>query len=217
MTTPTLSRAGVLWDYLSAGRRRARCDLIVAICSYDLRVCDHACSLLHDGLAPELLFSGGHDPWTRMLWDRPAAEVYAERAGTRGAHDGIVVEPHARNLAESIVNARARRPAARRVLFVGKACTLRRTALTVPVKWPSLQQCMVDAPPERFPCDTANVIGIAGLIEEMVGEIHRILHYADYGFLLPAELPHEVLNAWHGLIAEGYDRLLLRLPQPLQR
>lgn len=217
MTTPTLTRATVLWDYLSSGRRQAPCDLIVAICSYDLRVCDHACRLLHDGVAPELLFSGGHDHWTRALWGRPAAEVFAERARALGAHDGIVVEPQARNLAESIVNARARRPAARRVLFVGKGCTLRRTALTVPVKWPSLHQGTVDAPPERFPRDTASAIGIPGLIEEMVGEIHRILHYADYGFQLPADLPHEVVNAWHGLIAEGYDRLLLRLPQPLHR
>ena len=44
-------RAGEIWDYLSAMKSRSASDAIVICCSYDLRVCDHACDLIKDGVS----------------------------------------------------------------------------------------------------------------------------------------------------------------------
>lgn len=50
--TLTLQHASVLWKFLGAGRQHSACELIVVCGSYDLRVCDYACQLLKDGVAP---------------------------------------------------------------------------------------------------------------------------------------------------------------------
>ena len=51
-------------------------DAIVICCSYDLRVCDHACQLIKDGYSERLVISGMQGNWTRHLWDSTEAEVF---------------------------------------------------------------------------------------------------------------------------------------------
>ena len=53
----TVSQALRLWNYLSAGNSCFPADAVLVCCSYDLRVCDHACRLMNEGYAEQLLFS----------------------------------------------------------------------------------------------------------------------------------------------------------------
>ncbi|WP_293763859.1 YdcF family protein [uncultured Aquitalea sp.] len=207
--TPTLQRAALLWDYLSSGRSRAPCDVMVLCGSYDLRVVDYACGLLAEAYAPKLLISGDRGRWTRELWTRPEAEIFAERALALGVPaENILLEPRAANFAENLRFARELCPDARSVLLVTKPQSLRRVLHTQPLCWPEIV-CHVDAPDWRFPEDASPVVGIFGWIEEMVGDLHRMLRYPRLGLQTPAKVPPAVLEAWQGLVAQGYNRQLL--------
>lgn len=209
MTTPTLRHARRLWDYLSSPRGRVPCDVVAVFCSYDLRVCDHACALFHDGLAQRLLLSGKSGNWTRHLWDRPEARVFLDRAKARGVPESaIIIEEEATNFGENVSCSRQKLPSARAVTFVTKPNSILRVALTVPVQWPGLI-ASVDSPDLEFPEGVSNAIGILGVIDEMVGDVHRIIEYPRRGFQAPHDLPQDVLESWHYLIAHGFRNHLL--------
>ena len=71
-----LEHAKRLWTYLAALRNREPADAVVVCCSYDLRVCDYACDLIKQQLAPRLILSGKTGNWTRFLWTDPEAHVF---------------------------------------------------------------------------------------------------------------------------------------------
>lgn len=210
--TPALRQANVLWRFLTAGSGgrtpESPRDLIVVCCSYDLRVCDHACRLLQRDVADRMLITGQSGHWTRHLWDGDEADVFAARARALGVETGrILIERKARSFADNIAFSRAMCPEARRVTFVTKPQSVRRVELTVPIRWPGLDAA-VDAPAIAFPSGASNAVGILGLIEEMVGDLHRILVYPRLGFQVPLAVPGDVLAAWRHLIALGFDRHL---------
>jgi uncharacterized SAM-binding protein YcdF (DUF218 family) len=209
MHAHTITVAQQLWNYLSAGRGHAISDAVVVCCSYDLRVCDHACNLIRHGVAPLLIFSGNTGNWTRHLWASPEAHVFRERALRNGvAEDAILVEERSTNFGENIAFVRRLEPQLRRVTFVTKPNSVLRVRLTVPVQWPDVT-AFVDAPPLRFPEDVSNVVGVLGVIDEMVGDVDRILKYPALGYQAPHELPAEILEAWRSLVRLGFQNHLL--------
>lgn len=210
MISPELRRSAErLWNYASGCRASGPSDLIVVCGSYDLRVCDHACALLRAGIAPKLLISGNRGNWTRELWQRPEAEIFAERALANGvAASQIVLEPRATNFGENVAFARALCPDARAVTFVTKPNSVLRLKLTVPVQWPDVS-AFVDAPPLAFPDEVAATIGLRGVVEEMVGDLHRVIEYPALGFQIAHVVPAGVLAAWHHLIGAGFTGHLL--------
>jgi len=214
--TATLHHATTLWRFLSAGARHRPCELIVLCGSYDVRVCDHACALLQASVAPRMLITGGTGNWTRHLWQDSEAEVFAARACSLGIDDTqLLIEPRAGNFAENIAFARALCPNVRSATFVTKPNSIRRVQQTLPIQWPGLEAA-VDAPPLVFPDDASKQVGVLGLVDEMVGDLHRLQHYPALGFQAPLAIPAEVLAAWRALIALGFDHHLLP-DQPIAR
>ncbi|HCW0580104.1 TPA: YdcF family protein [Pseudomonas aeruginosa] len=211
--SPTLQDARLLWDFLGQGRCHVPCELLVVCGSYDLRVCDHACELLERSLAERLLFTGNTGHWTRHLWVEPEAELFARHARARGVSDSlIVIEPRATNFAENIAFARELFPDLRRATFVTKPNSIRRVALTLPVRWPGLEG-HVDAPDYAFPDGISNLVGVLGVIDEMVGDLDRIIRYPALGFQVACPIPAQVMDAWERLVARGFDRHLVNPPR----
>src|SRR5690606_15042525 len=210
LMNPIMRSAQVLWDFLSEGHAiLADSDIVVVCGSYDLRVCDHACELMKQGIAPHLLITGNTGNWTRYLWSQPEAEIFAHRAQQNGlAEEQIILEPKATNFAENIAFARQLMPEARRVTFVTKPYSIRRIQQTLPLQWPGTEAA-VSAPKIAFPDDVSNIIGVFGLIEEMVGDLHRMQVYPELGFQAPIEIPEPVISAWQRLIDAGFDRHLV--------
>ncbi len=207
---PSLHQARVLWEYLGSFIRVEPADAIVVCCSYDLRVCDYACELFHQGLAPKILFSGDTGNWTRLLWDAPEAEIFATRALEKGVPlERILKEPKARHLGDNVLFAKNMLLDAQRVLFVTKPNTLLRVALTTPVQWPEVTP-FFGAPPHGFPDGVSPIIGLLGVIHEMVGDLERIQTYPALGYQAPHKLPREVLEAWSGLKERGFTQHLAR-------
>jgi uncharacterized SAM-binding protein YcdF (DUF218 family) len=214
MHTSTLEHARQLWNYMSSSREREISDAVIVCCSYDLRVCDYACGLIKQGVAPRLVLTGKTGNWTRHLWDVPEAHVFRDRALANGISPGLILlEERATNFGENVAFVRKLLPQARRVTFVTKPASILRVALTVPVQWPQVT-AFVDSPPFSFPEEVSNVIGVFGVINEMVGDIDRITHYPAQGFQVPHIVPPEILVSWNALIAQGFTHHLLSEEEP---
>jgi uncharacterized SAM-binding protein YcdF (DUF218 family) len=189
---------------MSSARTHDFSDAIVVCCSYDLRVCDYACELLRQEFAPRLVLTGNTGNWTKHLWTVPEARVFRDRALANGVKaNQIYLEEKATNFGENISFVRQLMPDLRRVTFVTKPASVLRVSLTVPIRWPGIT-AFVDSPPFAFPDDVSNVIGVFGVMHEMVGDIDRVIQYPGKGFQIPHELPPEILDSWEALLAQGF-------------
>jgi uncharacterized SAM-binding protein YcdF (DUF218 family) len=205
----TIAQAAALWNYLASFRSAAPCDAVVVCCSYDLRVCDFACELINSGLARRLVLSGKTGNWTRHLWTRVEAEVFKERALENGiAESALLLEDRSTNFGENVAFTRALLPGAKAITFVTKPAAVLRVKLTADVQWPGIAR-FVTCPEFRFPRDVSPVIGILGVINEMVGDIERIQRYPALGYQAPHELPQGILDAWGYLIRQGFTHHLM--------
>ena len=205
----TLVNASVLWDYMSSFQSAALSDAVVVCCSYDLRVCDHACGLIESNLAPQIVLSGDAGNWTRDLWDRPEAHVFRDRAIANGIpSDRILVEDRATNLGENVRFSSALLPEAKTVTFVTKPSTVLRLKLTVQAQWPDVE-AHVSCPRVKFPDGVSETVGLIGVINEMVGDVQRIQLYPDRGYQARHELSARVLKAWNQLVREGFVHHLI--------
>ncbi len=211
MTTETLTikRAAEIWNYMATLNNRARSDAIVVCCSYDLRTCDHACELIRSGFADTLLLSGNTGNWTRHIWAEPEAEIYYRRALSNGiAAEKIIVESEATNFGENVSFSRQLLGDVASVTFVSKPYSLLRVKLTVERYWPGIE-AHFSAPEIVFPEAVSNVVGVLGVIGEMVGDIDRIQHYPALGYQAAHTLPGEIIDAWHYLIEQGFTNHLI--------
>jgi len=207
--TTTMRIAGRIWDYLSVMQKTGKSDAIVVCCSYDLRVCDHACGLIRAGYSNTLVISGGSSNWTRHLWPVPEAEVFFARALENGLDEGqILLEQKSSNFGENIRFSRKLIPEAGTVTFVAKPNSLLRVRLTAKAQWPGLN-ALVSAPNIRFPDEVSNAIGIWGVINEMVGDLQRIREYPALGYQVEHELPPEILQDWVYLVENGFTYHLM--------
>lgn len=209
MNSETLRNAAILWEFLSQRRRCQPSDAIVVCCSYDLRVADYAAELYHAAIAPVMVISGKSGNWTKHLWSHPEAQIFRDQALAAGVpSSAILLEEEATNFGENIRFSRLLLPEARRVLFLTKPNSVLRVLLTAAVQWPDVDAA-VDAPRVSFPDDVSNVVGILGLIEEMVGDVDRIDRYPALGYQAPCEIPPAVRTAWHELKAAGFTGHLM--------
>lgn len=135
--------------------------------------------------------------------------MFKERALANGVEaERIVVEDQAGNLGENVAFVRRLAPDISRATFVTKPNSVLRVSLTVPVQWPEIT-AFVDAPPLAFPDEVSNVIGLFGVIHEMVGDIDRVIQYPAEGFQVPYPVPSEIVQACTFLVSEGFDQHLL--------
>jgi uncharacterized SAM-binding protein YcdF (DUF218 family) len=210
--TQTIARAALLWNYMASFKAAAPCDAVVVCCSYDLRVCDYACELVQSGLSERLVLSGKTGNWTRHLWTRPEAHIFKERARENGLlEDVMLLEDRSTHFGENVAFTKALLPEAKAVTFVTKPASVLRVKLTAEVQWPGIAH-HVTCPDLKFPQDVSPVIGLFGVINEMVGDIQRIQHYPALGFQAAHELPQDVLDAQRYLVQQGFTHHLIAAP-----
>ena len=209
MDTETIQKARTLWAYMSSFSSREESDAIVVCCSYDLRVCDHACELISEGYSDRLVISGNAGNWTRHIYSEPEARVFFRRAISNGIREEqILLELEATNFGENVTLSRNLIPNSKTVTFVSKPNSLLRVKLTVEAQWPEVT-AYVSCPEIEFPEEVSNTIGIFGAINEMVGDIERIKKYPSLGFQSEHDIPPEINKAWNYLIAEGFTEHLM--------
>ena len=209
MTTPTMHHAGVLWRYLTACGSHHPDGLLVVCGSYDLRVCDYACELFQRGRYERFLITGRTGNWTNHLWTGTEARVFAARARKNGVPvAAMILEEEATNFAENVRYARRLVPKAERVTFVTKTNSVRRVLATLPIQWPDADAC-ADGPPFAFPDGVSNIVGLFGLIEEMVGDVDRLIRYPALGYQVVSSVPEEVVASCAYLADRGFGTRLV--------
>jgi len=209
MNTKTIEEAQKLWTYMSSFVDSAKVDAIVVCCSYDLRVCDYACQLLKNGISNKLVLSGNTGNWTRHIWNEPEAEVFKNRALGKGVHqDKIILEKNSTNFGENIIFSKKILSDVKSVMFVTKPSALLRVKLTVEAQWPEVSS-FFGCPDIKFPNEISNVVGVLGVINEMVGDIERIQKYPEFGFQSKHEIPEDIMSSWVYLLDQGFTEHLL--------
>ncbi|HXY38993.1 MAG TPA: YdcF family protein [Vicinamibacteria bacterium] len=202
-----------VWDYHHVGHALAPADCIVVLGSHDLRVADRGAELLLAGWARHLVFTGGLGSLTRGLWDRPEAEVFADRAAERGVpRDRMLLEPRATNTGENVAFTRellrARGLPVKKAIAVQKPYMERRTLATFRQLWPELE-LIVTSPQLDFDAYASDSLSRDDVIHIMVGDLQRLTVYAEKGWSAPQEIPPEVEEAYRRLVKAGYTRRLI--------
>jgi len=208
--------ARTLWEYHHVGHALEKADCIIVLGSHDTRVAEHGAELFLAGWAPLLLFSGHLGSLTSQIWTRSEAEVFADVAARMGVpRDRMRIENRSTNTGENVEL--SRRLLAdegldpRKAIAVQKPYMERRTLATFRQRWPELE-VIVTSPPISFSAYPTGEIGKDDVIQVMVGDLQRLLVYAQKGWSAPQEIPAQVMEAYERLVAAGYTRRLLAPP-----
>jgi uncharacterized SAM-binding protein YcdF (DUF218 family) len=218
MNPEVIETAAVLWEYHQVHHQLRPCDVMVVLCSNDLRVSDYSVELAGRGYARTVVFTGGvahQDDLLATGWTRPEAEVFAERARERGlVAERVLLETTATHTGENFAFTErllhAHRIDFRSALVVQKPFMERRAFATGRRCWPEVD-LVVTSPPIPFLDYLRGAAQPAeNIINIMVGDLQRIELYGRKGFQIPQEIPPDVWAAYHRLLALGYDRHLVR-------
>ena len=215
MTTGEVDRlARIVWDYHRMHHRLERSDVILVQGSHDLRVAERGASLLLDGLAPLLIFSGGLGNLTSEIWDEPEAEKFARIAREMGVpEEAILLESASTNTGENVrftrrlLGERGLDPES--FILVQKPYMERRTYATFRKVWPE-KRAIVTSPQLGFDDYCTEQIPKERVIAIMVGDLQRIRVYPEKGFQIEQEIPDEVWAAYEALVALGFTDNLIR-------
>lgn len=210
---PSEELARVLWDYHRVVGTLAPADAIVGLGSYDLRVARWSAHLLQRELAPVLVFTGAQGNWTRGRWSKSEAEVFADEAVANGsARNRLLLETKATNIGENLRLTKTllaeRGVHISRVIVVTKPQTLRRVLASAPIFWPEAT-VITSCPDHDFAQQPTAEHSLDDLINEMVGDVQRMIEYPRLGFQAQQEIPPEVFAAYEELNTRGYTRHLL--------
>jgi uncharacterized SAM-binding protein YcdF (DUF218 family) len=201
-----------LWVYLRLDLPVEQADCIVGLGSYDLRVAERCAELYTSGWAPFIIFSGHLGNWTKRMWNRSEAEIFAEHAIARGVpREKITLETRSTNIGENVRFTRdlllAHGLHAKSLIMVSKPSTERRMYATCQRIWPDMK-VFFTSPRLTFSDQLRHGIQ-EGLIHEMVGDIQRIKAYPALGFQIPQNIPAGVWDAYERLVSMGFVRHLI--------
>lgn len=207
MNNQILAYAKMLWDFHCVYDPLKTADVIVGFSSYDLRVAKRVADLYKDGLAPLIVLTGHSGHGTQGLYPASAAEAFAEVLAGENVPDRVVLlEKEATNIGEKIMFTKElMAPGALSAILVTKPHTQRRVRATAARRWPEAS-ITVTAPLTSFEDQPTEQVSMEALINEMTGDLTRILAYPAKGFQIAQAVPLDVLEAYEFLIAQGYDK-----------
>lgn len=196
-----------LWRYHHIYDEFSKADLVVCLGSYDLRVAERCAELLKLDTAYFAVVTGSFGNWTKGIFKRPEAEVFAEVIVRNGiAANRLLLDREAQNIGDNVRNAQALAPrSVSRVLFVTKPQTQRRVLATARKVWPGID-VLVTAPRLSFVEQAEGAGGRENLINEMVGDVERLHTYPSKGYQVEIDIPNDVMDAYLSLRAQGFDK-----------
>ena len=207
-----------VWDYLGMHQTPEQADVIVGFGNFNTNIARRAAELYRQGLAPVVLFTGGLGRNTEGLLPEPEAVRFARVAMECGVPEkAILLEPESTNTAENILFTRrlleARGIPHERILGVHQPFMERRITAAMGVYWPeqafrvtspqvSISDYLEDAKKQGVTENTA--------VSVIVGDFQRMDLYAKKGYQTPQYIPPEAWEAFHALVAMGFDKQLAK-------
>ncbi len=208
----------VLWDYLGMHQEPRQADCIVGFGNFNDNIARRAAELYRRGFAPRILFTGGLGRNTLGLLPEPEAVRFARVAAGCGVPaEAMIREERSTNTAENICFTKALLesmglPCAR-ILGVHQPFMERRITAAMGVYWPEAEFTVTS--PQVTAAEYLTDAKRQGLTENaaisvIVGDFQRLDLYARKGYQLPQEIPDAAWDAFHRLVAMGYDRQLAK-------
>ena len=208
----------VIWDYLGMHQEPQKAGCIVGFGNFNTDIARRAAELYHQGYAPKILFTGGLGRNTEGLLPEPEAMRFAKVAMECGVPaEDIILEDKSRNTKENIEFTRALLEELGvphdHILGVHQPFMERRIVAAMGVYWPE-QSFSVTSPQVSIPeyLVRAREQGITenASVSVIVGDFQRIELYAKLGYQLPQYIPDEAWDAYHTLVAMGFDKQLAK-------
>ena len=208
----------VIWDYLGMHQTPQKADIIVGFGNFNTDIARRAAELYHQGFAPKILFTGGLGRNTEGMLPEPEAHRFAKVAMECGVPEAdIILEDKSRNTKENIDFTRALLEEGNiphsHILGVHQPFMERRITAAMGVYWPG-QSFRVTSPQVTIPyyLERAKQQGITenASVSVIVGDFQRIELYAKLGYQLPQYIPPEAWEAYHKLVAMGFDQQLAK-------
>lgn len=203
----TTDPAEVVFSYLNQRSSQApqQCDVIIGFGHFDQRIARHCGALWRAGVAPRIAFTGGVGAGSADL-DLPEAEAFAATLRDMLPEfpaNALLLESGSTHTGENIrflqLRATARHWPLTNVVLVASPYRMRRVALTWRQQGPGgTYYC---APPATTFSQERELFARKGedLIAHLPGELDRLTHYAERGWITPTVVPLP--------IAEAADRL----------
>lgn len=212
--------AKIVWDYHNfKNKPLEKADLILVLCSHDLRTAEYAADLMLQMYAPLIIFSGGIAHQNDLLatnWGMPEAEKFAEIAIERGvSKEKIFIENEAQNTGDNIVKSfkiiKEKGIKHEKMILVQKPYMLRRAYAVFMKQWPGEKVDITLAAPEiSFEDYAVTKEEKDNFINIMIGDLQRIKEYPAMDFQIEQEIPDEVWQAYEELVALGYTKHLMK-------
>ena len=208
----------ILWDYLRLGVAPRKADCIVGFGNFNVNIARRAAQLYRDGYAPKVLFTGGLGRNTEGMLPKPEAHRFARVAMQCGVpREDILIEDRSTNTRDNILFTRAlleaQGMAGGRLLGVHQPFMERRITAAMGVYWPELD-FQVTSPrvtiPEYLARAKEQGVSENASVSVIVGDFQRMDLYAKKGYQLPQQIPPEAWEAYHKLVAMGYDKQLAK-------
>ena len=208
----------ILWDYLGMHQTPVKADCIVGFGNFNTNIARRAAELYHQGYAPKIMFTGGLGRNTTHLFTEPEAVRFAKVAMECGVpEEDIILEDKSTNTKENIDFMREifekQGIPHDHILGVHQPFMERRIKSAMGVYWPE-QNFSVTCPQVTIPeyLRRAQEQGISenASISVIVGDFQRIELYATLGYQLPQLIPDAAWDAFHALVAMGYDKQLAK-------
>ena len=208
----------IIWDYLGMHQEPTKTDCIVGFGNFNTDIARRAAELYHQGYAPKILFTGGLGRNTKSLFPEPEAVKFARVAMECGVpEEDIILEDKSTNTKENIDFMREifekQGIPHDHVLGVHQPFMERRICAALGVYWPELN-FSVTSPQVTIP-EYLRRAAEQGMTENasvsvIVGDFQRMDLYAKLGYQVPQEIPEEAWEAYHKLVAMGFDKQLAK-------
>lgn len=120
----------------------------------------------------------------------------------------IIFETEALNFGQNFEYSKALMPELQSASIFTKPHSALRAKLTAEQKWPELE-FTIQAPELCYPQDIHPLMGYLGLINELVGDVDRVIQYPAFGYMAAHDLPEYVLAAFEYLKSKGFVQHLI--------
>jgi uncharacterized SAM-binding protein YcdF (DUF218 family) len=208
--------AQIIWEYMQLHHRLQPCDAVFGLGAIDTRIAERAAQLFLDGYGTWLIFSGGVGRFSKEVFAKPEAEVFADIAVAMGVpREHIITETRASNTGQNISYTydllQARGLNLHSLLLVQKSYMERRVYATFKKQWPNAQtRILITSPQLSYEQYCSEALPKRHVINCIVGDLQRIKEYPARGYQIPQEIPAEVWQAYERLVAAGFNEQLMK-------
>ncbi|TGL87401.1 YdcF family protein [Leptospira congkakensis] len=214
ITEEDLKFAKSIWNFLSIRENIQKSDLIFVLCSHDLRIAKYAVQLYKQGFAKFILFSGGLNFFTKNIFPNSEAESFAEFALSENIPmDAIIIENESTNTGENIQFSKQIIDSLN--LTVDKIIAIQKPSMTLRIKLALNKQWndgifYISSPNYTLSDAPHSHINLFMIINEIVGDLQRIIEYPKLGFQSETVIPDQIIEAYYSLIENGYNLHLIQ-------